>query len=190
MLAEPIPGRGSGHDVRVATVLPGGRAVRVRAASLGDAGPLREMLSRLSPRSIYLRFHAPYPRAPEWAVARFLEIRDGQALVAVAGREVVGHAMYARSGAGSSDAEFAIVVEDAWQSRGIGKLLLSRLAVRAGERGVEDFFCEVLGENRRVLGLARAVFGEVGYAPRSGAYLLRAPLASLGPGRGAAGEGG
>ncbi len=162
-----------------AFVLVGGREVRVRPTSLEDEEGLRGMFSRLSPESIYLRFHAPYPRVPEWAVAGFLDVPDGGALVAVAGEEVIGHAMSARSGGDGREAEVAILVEDAWQSRGIGKLLLGRLAAEAGERGVEVFFCLALGENRRVLDLVRAVFADVRYTLKDGAYLIRAPLDSL-----------
>jgi hypothetical protein len=74
--APPEPG---------AFVLADGREVRVRPASLEDADLLRGTFSRLSPASTYLRFHAPYPRVPEWALACFLDIRNGEALVAVAG---------------------------------------------------------------------------------------------------------
>ena len=87
------------------------------------------------------------------------------------------------------EAEVAVLVEDAWQSRGIGKLLLSRLAGLSGERGVEAFFCLALGENRRVLDLVRAVFPDVSYALRDGAYLIRAPLGSLRAEQGTAREG-
>ena len=135
------------------------------------------MLSRLSRESVYLRFHAPLPRAPEWAVAMFANVdrRYGESLVAVADGEVVGHAMYMRQ-AGNEGAEFAIVVEDRCQARGIGKQLLSALAERAGCEGVKSFTGAVLGENRRMFGLARSVFERVGYAMEDGAYAVSAPL--------------
>jgi GNAT superfamily N-acetyltransferase len=60
---------------------------------------------------------------------------DKEALVAPARDEIVGHAMYARQEA--REAEMAIVVEDRWRSRGIGRLLLSRLAEEAGRWGIE-----------------------------------------------------
>src|SRR3712207_8610213 len=65
---------------------PEAGAVLVRPVALEDEEELRGMLSRLSRESIYLRFHAPYPRAPEWAVASFADAnrRDGESLVAVA----------------------------------------------------------------------------------------------------------
>jgi len=102
---------------------------------------------------------------------------DDQAasLVALVGDEIVGHAIYVRSDSGS-DAEFALVVEDLWQSQGVGKLLLSELAGRALHRGVETFTGEVLGENRRVLGLLNAVFVEVNSLMKDGVYHVRAPL--------------
>jgi GNAT superfamily N-acetyltransferase len=153
-----------------------GGAVCVRAVSSGDEVGLRGMFSRLSKKTIYQRFHMPYPRVPEWALTSFTRA-DYQAasLVAVVGAEIVGHAIYVRSDSGH-DAEFALVVEDRWQSRGVGKLLLSELAERARHRGVETFTGEVLGENRRVLRLLNAVFVEVNHLMKDGVYHVRVPL--------------
>jgi GNAT superfamily N-acetyltransferase len=155
---------------------PEAGAVLVRPVALEDEEDLRGMLSRLSRESLYLRFHAPYPRAPEWAVASFADANrpDGESLVAVANGEIVGHAMYAREGA--DEAEFAVVVEDRWQAKGVGKALLRALAERARDQGVEIFTGAVLGENRRMLGLVRSAFAGVGYAIRAGTYQVTAPL--------------
>jgi GNAT superfamily N-acetyltransferase len=150
--------------------------VCVRAVSSRDEEGLRGMLSRLSKKTIYQRFHMPYPRVPGWALASFTRADDQAAsLVAVVGDEIVGHAIYVRSDSGR-EAEFALVVEDLWQSQGVGKLLLSELAKRARHRGVETFTGEVLGENRRVLGLLDVVFVEVNYLTKGGVYHVRVPL--------------
>ena len=118
----------------------------------------------------------PYPRVPGWALASFTRADEQAAsLVAVVGEEIVGHAIYVRSDSGS-DAEFALVVEDRWQSKGVGKMLLSELAERARHRGVETFSGEVLGENRRVLGLLDAVFVGVDQLLRDGVYHVRVRL--------------
>jgi GNAT superfamily N-acetyltransferase len=148
----------------------------VRPVSPDDEDGLRRMLSQLSRESIYLRFHAPLPGAPEWAAAMFAnkDRRYGESLVAVADGEVVGHAMYVRQGDG---AEFAVVVEDRCQARGIGKQLLSALAERAGREGVKTLTGAVLGENRSMFGLIRSVFAKVRYAMEDGAYAVSAPLA-------------
>ena len=104
---------------------------------------------------------------------------DREALVAVAEEEIVGHAMYARLGDGAA-AEMAIIVEDGWQSKGVGKALLSGLEERARLRGIETFVGEVLTENRRMLGLA-AKFAGTGSTMEDGVYHVRIPLRTLEP---------
>ena len=38
----------------------------IRAVSAGDKETLRRMFRRLSPQTIYRRFHTPYPSVPAW----------------------------------------------------------------------------------------------------------------------------
>ncbi len=152
--------------------------VSLRVATPHDDEALRGMFSRASSETVYRRFHIPYPEVPPGMVALMLDVEhgDGEALVAVAEGKIVGHAMYAGLGEGG-EAEMAIVVEDAWQSRGVGRLLLSGLAQRARMRGVETFTAEVLRENRRMLGLA-ATFAGTSHAVEDGVYRVRMPLRS------------
>jgi acetyltransferase len=58
------------------------------------------------------------------------------------------------------DAEFALVVGDAWQGRGLGRHLLSRLIEVARDRGVKRLVGSVLSENNPMLRLTR----ELGFA--------------------------
>ena len=107
-----------------------GTRVSIRVATPRDAERLRAMFSRVSPETIHRRFHVPYPDVPERTLALMLGVdhHDKESLVAVAEEEeVVGHAMYARLWDGR-EAEMAIIVEDGWQSKGVGKSLLSELA--------------------------------------------------------------
>ena len=156
-----------------------GRVVSIRVATPRDQGKLREMFSRLSPETIYRRFHIPYRRVPERMLDLMLDVdhHAGKSLLAVVEREIIGHAMYVRLG-DSSEAEMAIIVEDGWQSKGVGKLLLSELAERARLRGIETFTGEVLRKNRRMLGLA-AVFAETDYTIEDGLWHVRMPLRTL-----------
>jgi GNAT superfamily N-acetyltransferase len=159
-----------------------GTQVSIRVAAPWDAEGLRAMFSRVSPETIYRRFHIPYPDVPERTLALMLGVEDQhdkESLVAVAEGEIVGHAMYVRLGDGG-EAEMAIIVEDGWQSKGVGKLLLSELAERARLRGIETFTGEVLGENRRMLALA-AMFAETDYAIKDGLCHVRMPLRTLEP---------
>jgi GNAT superfamily N-acetyltransferase len=164
-----------------AETLEGTPSVEIRAMTAEDEEKLRVMFSRLFGKSIYHRFHMPYPEVPGWMVAHLSKAgRPGEAfLVAVAEDEIVAHAMYVEEGSG--EAEMAVVVEDRWQSKGVGKLLLFRLALEARRKGIEAFTATVLGENRRMIGLFDSVFREVEYGIKGGAYHVRVPLCALKP---------
>ena len=154
----------------------------VRSASSADRESLRRMFSRVSPNTIYLRFHTPHPKMLERPLALMVDSdrHDMQAFVAVAEGEIVGHAMYVRLEDGH-EAEMAIIVEDGYQSKGVGKLLLRKLAEYAWCRGVDTFVGTVLMENRRMLGLLDAVFTGSRRVIADGVYQFRAPLETLEP---------
>ncbi len=70
----------------------------------------------------------------------------------------VGIARFVRERAGATTAEAAVAVADAWQGRGLGGVLLDRLAERAREVGVTEFNASLLATNRAML----ALFGRLG----------------------------
>jgi acetyltransferase len=67
---------------------------------------------------------------------------------------LIGVARYVLSNDNES-AEFAIVVSDSWQGRGIGKRLLAKLLEVARRRGVKRLYGDILGINRPMLELVR-----------------------------------
>lgn len=67
---------------------------------------------------------------------------------------LIGVARYVLD-ADQADAEFAIVVADGWQGRGIGRRLIERLAAIARRRGVRRLYGEILSTNRPMLELVR-----------------------------------
>jgi len=150
--------------------------VYVRVATSLDRDKLRGMFSRTSPETIYGRFHLPYLEVPEWMMSLMLAIdhHHNEALVAVAEEKIIGHAMYVRL-ENITEAEMAIIVEDDWQSKGVGKSLLSELDERARLRGIDTFIGEVLGSNRRMLGLA-AMFPGADHTIEDGVCRVRMPL--------------
>jgi acetyltransferase len=70
------------------------------------------------------------------------------------GETLIGVARYVLDKDNRS-AEFALVVADSWQGRGIGKRLLGKLAEVARRRGVERLYGDILGTNRPMLELVR-----------------------------------
>ena len=158
-----------------------GTQVYIRVATSHDGEKLRGMFSRASSETIRRRFHIPYPEVPGWMMALMLDVdhHDKEALVAVAEEKVVGHAMYVRLG-DDGEAELAIIVEDDWQSMGVGKSLLSELTHRAERRGIDTFTAEVLATNNPMLGLAD-MFAGTHHTIEDGTYHVRMPLQTPAP---------
>lgn len=151
--------------------LPDGAVVRVRPAAPTDEARLRRMFYRLSPASIYTWMFVPAPKRPERAnmLAALARVDDERqyALVATAGNEIVGIARYDLEGA-DGEAELGIIIEDAWQARGLGTLLMRRLIVEASQHQITAFTARILGENRRALRLIAALFAQVQWDWHSG----------------------
>ena len=69
------------------------------------------------------------------------------------GETLIGVARYVLE-KDNKTAEFAIVIADAWQGRGIGRRLLAKLSDIAGRRGVKRLYGDILAMNRPMLALA------------------------------------
>jgi GNAT superfamily N-acetyltransferase len=151
--------------------LDDGTTVVVRPIQEDDAPRLRRMFHRLSPMTVYRRFFSPVTR-PRESVLHHLATVDHdrrEALVALDGDEIVGVARYdATKDAG--EAEIAVTVEDAWQHRGLGTLLLRQLTKRALAHGYEHFFAAMLADNRPALGFLHHMAPGARVALDSGAY--------------------
>ncbi len=139
-----------------------GARVVVREIRAEDAPALRRLVGRASERSIQLRFFGPLKELSEEEARRFAEV-DGEdrfALVALDpedGNEVVGVVRYERREGSSDEAEYAALVEDGFQGRGLGSGLTLCLIESAKERGIERLHALVLRENRRMLRLLRGL---------------------------------
>src|ERR671930_609427 len=132
-------------------VLADGAVAHVRPIRPEDADAIVALHSRFSDRTRYLRYFSPYPRIPQKDLQRFVNVdhHDREALVVQYGDQLIAVGRYDRIGA--DDAEVAFVVEDAYQGRGVGSVLLEHLAAAARERGLRRFVAEVLAENSRMM---------------------------------------
>lgn len=129
------------------------QAPSIRPIRPADADALRAFHARLSPETTRRRFLVFHPDLSEAEVAWFTTVDHvrREALVAVAGAEIVGVARYDRLG--PRDAEVAIVVADDWQRRGIGTRLLAALCDRAAAAGVAELVADTLPENVAIVRL-------------------------------------
>lgn len=110
------------------------------------------MTGALSTRSLYYRFFAGTPELPRPLLRQLATLDHDQreAVVAVRGDQVIGLAQYVRVPE-ARHAELAVLVVDAWQHRGIGRRLVTRLATLAARRGITSFDASVLPENEAAL---------------------------------------
>src|SRR5690348_11204566 len=131
--------------------------VATRPVRVDDEPLFVRLWPRLSPETVYRRFHSPLRGLSRAALHHLVDVdhdlRD--AVVADVGGEVVGVARYDRSPVDPTTAEFAILVEDAWQNLGVGRQLLTQLIELARDRGVAVLTATVQPDNERVLGLIR-----------------------------------
>jgi RimJ/RimL family protein N-acetyltransferase len=138
-----------------------GVSVPVREVRAEDAGALRRLVNRSSERSIELRFFGPMKELSEERARSFAEVDgvDRFALVALDPEdegEIVAVVRYERE-AGTDGAEYAALVEDRFQGRGLGIGLTRQLIDAARERGIGRLHALVMRENRVMLGLLRSL---------------------------------
>ncbi|MER6591326.1 GNAT family N-acetyltransferase, partial [Micromonospora purpureochromogenes] len=148
-------------DQPVDVLLSDGSTVQLRPIRPADGPAIVAMHSRFSERTRYLRYFSPYPRIPDRDLQRFVNVdhRDREAFVVLAGDRIVAVGRYERLGPEAPEAEVAFVVEDAYQGRGIGSVLLEHLADAARRAGIVHFVAEVLPANGAML----RVFSDFGY---------------------------
>jgi RimJ/RimL family protein N-acetyltransferase len=146
---------------RSVMALRDGTCVVVREIRADDAPALQRLVGRSSERSIELRFFGPMKELSDEEARRFAEVdgKDRFALVALDPEdewEIVAVVRYEREG-GTDGAEYAALVEDRFQGRGLGIGLTRRLIEAAQERGIERLHALVLRENNRMLRLLRSL---------------------------------
>ena len=166
--------------------LDDGTPVLFRAIRPSDDVLLERLFYRLSPASLYRRFFTAVPR-PNPAMTRHLvnvDYTDRMALVAEIDGQIVGVARYDRVAAMAppalrvdpTEAEAAVIVEDAWQGRGIATRLLWRLSAAAVARGITTFTAAVLGQNRPMMSLLNELGDTVEKKLSGGEYLVKLRL--------------
>ena len=169
-------------DCHQHVVLIDGRQVIVCPVNPQDALAERSFVGALSPNSRYRRFHFGMRELPEQLVREMTEIDQWQHVALVARPadavegEIVADARYVRT-ADTDEAEFAVMVADAWQGAGLGRELLQRLARHARASGVRRLYGDVLWGNEPMIGLVRSLGGTLQRHPTD-ATLVRAVFAT------------
>jgi acetyltransferase len=170
------------HEMRTTT--RGLVNVFIRPIRPEDAPLLAALFESLSPRSIYQRFFSPLRHLPHGMLARFTQIDYDREIALVAFKD--GAPQDAMLGVariilqkGLKAGEFAVLVGDPWQGKGIGAELLKQCLSIAAERSVRHVYGMVLAENTQMLALGRKLGFSVRRIPESNTFELNVDVARL-----------
>lgn len=138
-----------------------GVCLPVRRIRAEDAAALQRLVGRSSDRSVELRFFGPLKELSDEMAERFADVdgEDRYAVVALDPEhpdEIVGVARYERE-RGTDGAEYAALIEDRFQHRGLGIGLTRNLIEAARENGIRHLHALVLRENAGMLSLLRSL---------------------------------
>lgn len=153
--------------------LPQGNAITVRRAGPHDIDAVKAMHERCSPRTLSLRYHGPVGDADRY-LKHLLSPRFGRTLAVetASGRLVgLGHLLW-----DGDETEVALLVEDAWQRRGIGSELLGRLVTMAVEAGCDSVYAVTQSSNTGMVAAMRGLGLPLDYQIEEGTLVITARL--------------
>lgn len=154
------PGKGNFEEYETTVILKDGSTLYLRPIRLDDEQRVLDLFYRMSPHTIYHRFHHLMTTLPREEARHFcaVDYDNTFALVATQGEKneekIIAVGRYARLPKGDA-AELAVAVEDMYQGRGIGTHLLEQLAAIAREKGIRRFEAEMLVENEQMMKVMR-----------------------------------
>lgn len=136
-------------------ILRDGTEIHIRPVRGEDESVMRVFLENLSEQSIFYRFGLRRINMPHTNLARFCQVdydRD-LAFLAVARdqEEVVIGDMQIHRFVDLENAEFSLTVADAWQGKGLGKVLMDYCVTVARDIGIKTLWMDVIKENVRMI---------------------------------------
>jgi len=138
------------EDLEIETEFVRGWSLKTRYNRLFSAG------TYTSPERLKAITRIDYSRDMALIAAAMLEDKEVQ----------IGVARYVRREDNRS-CEFALSVADAWQGRGIGRTLMTKLTEAAAQAGLETIQGDILASNEPMLGLMRKLGFNLSGVPES-----------------------
>ncbi|UCC15078.1 MAG: N-acetyltransferase [Gammaproteobacteria bacterium] len=176
------------NDYEEHRTLSDGTRLLLRMVRPSDKQAFAEGLAGLSERTRYQRFMAPKKGFTDAELVFLTEVDGENHLAIVAGRERpgaepegIGVGRLVRMEDDPESAELGIVVADAWQRRGIGRLLLERTTAAAAERGIRRIRAQLMADNGQALGLLKGFRGDSEEQTDHGVLTLEFPVPEQNP---------
>ena len=158
-----------------------GPPVALRPIRPEDASIERTFVQNLSAQSRQFRFMNALRELTPAMLARFTQIDYDREMAFIAtiddqgAERAIGVVRYVTNPDGES-CEFALVIADEWQRRGLGRRMMTLLIDVARARGLREMIGHVLAENHGMLGLAESLGFAVG-SSADGPQVRRVALA-------------
>ena len=156
-------------------ILRDGSTADLRPVQASDKALLTAFLARMSKEGRNRRFFGEV--SPESGAEQLLKGGDPAerlSLIVLSGSSddatIIAHGTYIRDAPDADAAEVAFIVDDSAQGKGLGTLLLERLALVAAREGIERFYGPTEASNRQM----RELFRESGFPvneARDGGYV-------------------
>jgi acetyltransferase len=146
--------------------LPDNTEILIRPIKPEDEEMHLDFFYSLSKETNYYRFFSYRKRLTHEQLASFTQIDYNRevAIVAVAkenGKEKIVGVNRLVYYPNSEKYEFAIVVRDQWQAKGVGKILMDKLFRIAKDKGIKEIYGSVLAENSKMLNFAKKLGFEI-----------------------------
>lgn len=176
LVISPYP-----NQYEMTTVTKKGLEIFIRPIKPEDAPLLVDLFHALSVKSIYFRFFSPLKSISHKMLARFTQIDYDREIALVAiketeiGEEIIGVARL-MCDPDCRRAEFAVLVGDPWQRKGVGEKLLGHCITIAKEHGIKSIWSIALSENANIINLARKFDFTVTRDPDGAEYKLTLDL--------------
>jgi len=142
--------------------LADGTNIKIRPIRPEDASIEQSFIRGLSAKSKYFRFMQGLNELTQEMLVRFTQLDYNRELALIAiyeenGKETeLGVSRYVMNPDGDS-CEFALVVADKWQNKGIGSRLMNALIEAAQQRGIKRMESEILANNHNMLKLTKGL---------------------------------
>ncbi|KOG56326.1 acetyltransferase [Streptomyces griseoflavus] len=162
--------------LRDVLTLPEGNPITVRRADTSDLAAARALHDRCSAGTLAMRYQGPVADAERY-LNHLLSPRFGRTLAVetASGRLVaLGHLLW-----DGEETEVALLVEDAWQRRGIGAELLRRLVQMAAEAGCTSVYAITQASNTGMVATMRGLGLPLDYQIEEGTLVITARPAGV-----------
>ncbi len=144
--------------------LPDGRSFLIRPILPEDEPELKELIKRMPPEDVRMRFFQPIRDLPHEMAARLTQLDYEREMAFIVtepnrlpGKGKIWGAVRCNADPNMEKAEYAILVDRVMTGLGLGPMLMRIIIEYARKMGIKELYGEVLRENEQMLRLNRAL---------------------------------